>query len=514
MQTTAQRKPSTVLHDRYTWLWLALAVIATLFSGGNWVIPLATWIGPVFALRFVRTQPTWRGWLLLYLVSFAVSVIGWWGVTPPSPSPWMHVITMGVGVLAGTLAYLLDRLLVPRLRGSTAGTLAATLVFPFASTAVEYLTLTNNPVGSWGAVAYTQFGNPVIMQVVSVLGLWGVTFLVGWLASLVNWAWEQGLDARAARRVLAAAAVGALLIVTAAYARFWLAPGAPETVRVAAFTEVSLELGSIIPVFTDDLAAFRRETAAIHGAYLARSAAEAQAGAKIVLWPEGVGIGVPEDVDALVERGRALARAEGIYLAMPVFLMFPGEERVPENRLLIADPAGEIVLNHVKYGGNEFEGTLRGDGMLQVVDTPYGRLSGVICWDTDFPAVVRQAGQQGVDILLSPAHDWEALDPVHGQMTAFRAAENGMTVVRIADQGFSLVTDPYGRTLAAGSHFAGQRTLVAAVPTSGTATIYAATGDALGWLSVVGLVALAVWAIMAGRRARSAAHSGGVPSPA
>lgn len=514
MQTTAQRKAPTVVYDRYTWLWLALSAVATFFSGGNWIIPLATWLGAIFALRFMRTQPTWRGWLLLYFVSYAVSLVGWWGVTPPSPTIWMHVITMAVGVLAGTLAYLLDRLLVPRLRGSVAGSLAATLVFPCASTAIEFFALTNNPVGSWGAIAYTQYGNPVAMQIVSVFGLWGVTFLVGWLASLVNWAWEQGFGTRAVRRVFAAASVAALLIVVAAYTRLGFAPGAPETVRVAAFTEVSVDFSTLMPLLSNDPAAFRRETTAIHDAYLARSAAEAQAGAKIVLWPEGVGVGVAEDVDALVERGRALARAEGIYLAMPVFSLFPGEERVPENRLLIADPAGEIVLNHVKFGGNEFEGTLRGDGILQTVETPYGTLSGVICWDTDFPTVLRQAGRQGVDILLSPAHDWEEIDPVHGQMTAFRAVENGMTVVRIADLGYSVVTDPYGRTLAAGSHFAGQRTLVASVPTGGTGTLYTTIGDVLGWASALGLAVLAVWAIVAGRRGRTASLTDSLPSPA
>lgn len=512
MHTTARHTSRPPLHDPLTWLWLALATLATFFSGGNWTIPLATWAGTIFALRFMRTQPTWRGWLLLYLTSFAAATIGWWGVTPPSPSPWMHVMTMGVGTLAGTLAYLVDRLLVPRLRGTLASSLAATLIFPFASTAIEYFSLTNNPVGSWGALAYTQYGNPVVMQIVSVTGLWGITFLAGWLGSLANWAWEQGYTP-ATRRGLAAVAVGALLIVAASYTRLWFAPAAEETVRVAAFTETTLELSDIIPMFSRDLDAFRRETTAIHAAYLQRSIAEARAGAKIVLWPEGAGIGVPQDVDALLEQGRALARAEGIYLAMPVFYMFPGEERVPENRLLIADPAGDIVLNHVKYGGNEFEGTLRGDAILQTVETPYGTLSGVICWDTDFPTVLRQAGQQGVDILLSPAHDWEAIDPLHGQMTAFRAAENGLTVVRLADQGFSVITDPYGRALAAGSHFAGQRTLIASVPTSGTATIYAAVGDVLGWASALGLAVLAVWAVVAGRRTHPARLSGGVPSP-
>jgi apolipoprotein N-acyltransferase len=101
-------------------------------------------------------------------------------------------------------------------------------------------------VGSWGAIAYTQFGSPVMMQVVSVFGLWGVTFLVGWLASLVNWAWEQGFGTRAARRGLAAGTVGALLIVVAAYSRLWLAPNTPETVPTSGTATLYSAIGDLL----------------------------------------------------------------------------------------------------------------------------------------------------------------------------------------------------------------------------------------------------------------------------
>jgi len=128
-------------------------------------------------------------------------------------------------------------------------------------------------------------------------------------------------------------------------------------------------------------------------------------------------------------------------------------ERSFENKLIVVDPAGEIVLEHVKYGGNMLEGSLLGDGVLRTIETPYGTLSGIICWDTDFPGIVRQAGRNGTDILLSPAHDWPEIDPIHAQMAVFRAIENGISVVRQADQGRSITVAPYGRVLAKMDHF-------------------------------------------------------------
>jgi apolipoprotein N-acyltransferase len=158
------------------------------------------------------------------------------------------------------------------------------------------------------------------------------------------------------------------------------------------------------------------------------------------------------------------------------------------------------------------EGFEPGDGVLRTVETPYGTLSGLICWDTDFPATVRQAGRNGTDILLSPSLEFRAADPMHAQMATFRAVENGVSVVREADNGLSVATDPYGRTLAAVDHFtASERVMVAQVPTRGVFTIYSMIGDLFGWLAVVGFVAIVAWGVIRSltlRRARKAQEQG------
>jgi apolipoprotein N-acyltransferase len=73
-------------------------------------------------------------------------------------------------------------------------------------------------------------------------------------------------------------------------------------------------------------------------------------------------------------------------------------------------------------------------------------------WDVVFPAVIAQAGAQDVDILLSVAADWEGIDPLHGQIATFRALENGLTVVRQADDGWSVIADLYGRILSSATY--------------------------------------------------------------
>ena len=146
---------------------------------------------------------------------------------------------------------------------------------------------------------------------------------------------------------------------------------------------------------------------------------------------------------------------------------------------------------------------LKGSGKIQAIDTSYGTLSGIICWDTNYPGIVRQVGVQSADILLSPAKDWPAINPLHAEMAVFRAIENGVAVVRQSDEGLSIVVDAYGRTLATGEGLAATGTYVRAeVPTRGTRTLYPVIGDLVGLLSVLGFAIVAVYALFVSWRAR------------
>lgn len=485
--------------DRWSLLWLGISAVLGLFAFGYWVIPLAAWLTTVFTLRFLRTQPVWRGFTLMVLVSMAVNVYAGRDLVP-MPFP-MSIGLIAVQVLLGCLPFLADRLLAPRLQD-----FAATLIFPLAATAWEFLNLTNSPLGSFGSAAYANYGNLPLMQLASLTGIWGITFLMGWFATVINWSWERGFTPKLIGRGVAFYAAIFLLVLAYGNARLLFAPQpATQSVRMAGITIAPKPLAELMPLYEHDRAAFRRETKASHAAYLAATVREAQAGAQLVNWPEGAGIGVAEDVDALITQGQAVAQQAGIYLAMQTFKLFPDTERPAENRLLIADPRGKIVLDHVKYGGNFLEGTLLGSGVLQTVETPFGLLSGVICWDADFVVNMRQAGQKGVDLIVIGANDWPGINAIHAQMAVFRAIENGTAILRQASNGTSVAVDPYGRVLTALDHYTTtERVLVAQMPVKAHVfTLYTVIGDAFGWATMVGFLGLLLGVVVTGRRKRS-----------
>jgi apolipoprotein N-acyltransferase len=468
------------------YLWLGLFALLILLASGRFSWTGAAWMAPIFGLRFLQTaQGNWRrrSWHI-YLALWLPLSVAWYGATPIWGAA--HFIFMGVMALFSILPYLLHEWMGQRLRPS----FLSTLTFPLAVVSVEMFTVGGSPLGNFGAEGYAQYGFLPLMQLTAVTGMLGMSFVVAWFGSTVQWAWSQAEGReRWQRGALVYAAVLAIVLGSGAV-RLFTAPPVQASVPVTGLTAATVNLPELMPLFNDDLAGFRAKTQAIHAEYLAESERAAAQGAKILLWPEGAGIGVPEDVAGLMAQAAGVAQTHGLYLALPTFTLDPTGQEQAVNQMQILDPQGEIVLTHVKFGGNFIEGTLAGDGILRTVDTPYGTLAAAICWDADFPGVIAQAGAQGVDILLSPANDWAGIDPLHGHMSAFRAVENGLTVVRQSDGGLSLITDPYGRALAQGSGPIHQQS--ALVSTAGIPTLFPTVGDSLGWLALAGLAVLVV----------------------
>ena len=210
----------------------------------------------------------------------------------------------------------------------------------------------------------------------------------------------------------------------------------------------------------------------------------------------------------LLADAAAVAQEEQIYIVLPTYAIDPASQTQSANTVRIIDPTGAVVLEHIKFGGTMFEGSVTGSGVLQTVDTPFGKLSAVICWDADFPDVMRQAGAQDVDLIFVPSNDWYELRDIHAGMATFRAVENGAAIFRQTGAGVSLVADAYGRIVNRVDSFAAAPTGAVtdlqqvATPVGSVATLYPLVGDAFGWAMQIGLIGLVVFLWIKRRKAR------------
>jgi apolipoprotein N-acyltransferase len=308
-------------------------------------------------------------------------------------------------------------------------------------------------------------------------------------------------------------------------------PAAAPTVRIAGLAPTQSLLESVFalpnktPRTIAERAVARARFTPVVNDLLRRTAQEAEAGAKIIFWSEGASFVLMEDEQAVLEQARGLAQREGIYLQLGMLVML-ANDHYPflENRAIMIDPSGTIVWNYAKSHPTPGEtgSVAAGPGIVPVVQTPYGRIATVICYDADFPQLVQQAGQKHVDILLDPSLDFATVGTTHDQMATVRAIENGVTLVRATSQGVSSAVNAQGRALASMDYFTtAMPDLVVSVPVQGTFTIYPTIGDSFAYLCVIGLLTLVVVAFIPRRKTKrepvsrnEGAQASGAPQPA
>jgi apolipoprotein N-acyltransferase len=492
-----RRLDRSALAESRSWIWLVIAAVLLMFSNGANNIPLAAWLAPVFAMRFVRGRSLKIGLPIAYAVLTAGFAFQFRGMVPiPGVGLYIFLVVWGIPLV---LPYLIDRLLAPRLTGLT-----ASLVFPSAWAATEYL-VSRGPFATWGSAAYSQYGSLTLLQVLSVTGLWGITFLIGWFAAVCNWLWEEGLDSKRARRGawLCVGTIATVMLLGGA--RLAVFPPSSQTVRVASISKRKVEpepshaaWGRLLAgkPATEDIDAIRRWATAVDNDLLARAERETQAGAKIVFWGEGNALIFKEDEAALVARGAEIAAKYQVYLGMALGVWNQGKALPLENKFVLIQPDGRAAWVYNKahpVPGPDAAIQVRGDGKLRALDTPYGRLSSIICFDGDFPQLLAQAGALRADVMLDPSNDWLAIDPWHTQMVSFRAIEQGFNLIRQTSQGLSAAFDYQGKRLAAMDHYrTADYAMVSQVPTRGVRTIYSRLGDWFAWVCLVGLISLAI----------------------
>jgi apolipoprotein N-acyltransferase len=488
LKTPIPSRPS----DRSSWLWLIVGAALLPFISFQTTMPLAAWLAPIFIIRFARSQRAAIALPVIALVGAAAGAIAARGFFD---SPALNLISPLMGAVAGLLTYGMDRLLAPRLSG-----LARTLVYPATVVTLDFL-MSFGPNGTMGMSAYSQYNNLPLVQIVSVTGLWGLTFLIAWCGPVVNEIWEQGVGSRSAQRI-GGLFLGVLLAVLAfGNLRLAFALPASQTVRVAGLAaDRSLWYGLDIPSHakiaagTDELrASVRTETAPLLDDLFTRTQQEAQAGAKIVSWSEAAGFVLKEDEPAVIERARTIAQKENIYLQMAL-VVYLRTDHYPyaENRAIMIDPAGSVVWDYAKTNHPLGDKAIfaPGPGVLPMANSPFGRLTTVICFDADFPSLVRQAG--GADILLVPANDWKPIAEFHSRMAIFRAIENGVSLVRPTGNGISLAVDDLGRLRAYNADYfvTGKHSVITTVPIKGRFTLYSRIGDSFAYLCILGLIVL------------------------
>lgn len=504
--------------DRFSLVWLILGFALLLFSNGFEMVTAAAWVGPIFMLRFLRKSRAFLSLFVGYLVNAVVFYFQWNAAFKDAGT--MFTLYTAVFGLLVYLPYVVDRLLSPKFKG-----FLATLVFPAAWVTMEYFLHAVLPLGTFFNIAYTQNTNLPLLQVMSITGLWGVSFLVIWFSSVVNYVWDNDFNLR---KVWKGAVIYTVILTTVLIGgglRLSLFRPVEKTVQVSVLTTnidgeplpdaetpgyARLVAGTLSEGEKQEI---KNKMDIINKDLFDRARIQAKAGSKIITFSEFNVQVFAGDEERVLDEAKKIAREEQIYLVFPFEITEPDmSKRVDPNIFQINEsvmitPEGKIAYTYVKHNlliGPELEHTIMGEEKIQYIDTPYGRLASVICLDMEYPDFMRLAAKEGVDIVLSGAIDGTVAtkgNPLHSIMASYRTIESGFSLGRAGFYGQNVAVDYQGRIIGAVNHYtAGDRTVTAKIPVKGVTTIYGQLGDFFPWLCIIALIFLTPYSIISARR--------------
>jgi len=432
----------------YSWICIGILLVS-LFGARPRV---AFGCGFLHGLVFCLTSVPWIATVLA--VHGGVSGLGGWGVLLLIASVW--------GILIGMFAWIVQRLATYSIELACIGTPFVWVTFEFVRARLPEISF------PWNLLGYPAAANLGLIQLTSVTGIYGLSFLVAAFNALLAWA-EVGPSATGRRR-LGMLAAGTACVIAAMLIGPRLAPK-PQANHMARAVQLNFpeaaDYGSNwFAEHTSDMLEAARLSLAPKGS-----------DADLLVWPEAPAPFSYQDPRFAQFATQLAAKFGHPFLVGVIEWKTPTDgaatsahaAMVPFNSALLFNPQGQRIFSYdkihlVPFG--EYEpfplihevvnrvsdevGGFRKGQTYGVGPLPGGNSLGVfICYEAIYPGEVRRFAAEGATLLVNISNDgWfgrSAAARQHLLMARVRAVENRRWLLRATNNGYTASVDPYGR---------------------------------------------------------------------
>ncbi len=461
-------------------LFAALATLSTaaLWLVGNGMNPLwpVMWVAPIPLLMLAAETASWRvagAAVALSMLLGSLTMLYYLHFVLHAPvTAWL--VPFSIASLLFAMGVLLFRGLL-----HCGAVFSAVIALPAFWTVCEYAASFVPANGTAGSLSYTQEGFLPILQVASVTGPWGITFLLLLFPSAI----AGGLYLRRRRPSQAVLVVGSALAVLVAAIVF-------GSIRLAAPTsQQTIKVG----LLDTDTVVFAKEVPRMQNlinSYAEQSERLAAQGAKIVVMPEKTGLLLDRDAKTIDPILQSVANRTGSTLVIGVLHVVAPDAF---NEARIYTPNQPVATYDKQHMLPPFESDLKPGTSLALLSQPAVPIGVAICKDIDFIHPALDYGRAGIDLLLDPAWDFNVDRTWHGHIAIMRGVEGGYAIAHAAKDGFLTVTDDRGRILGERRTDSGPfASLLVDVPLRHDQTLFDRYGTWFPWMA--GLLLLAATA--------------------
>ena len=430
--------------------WVCVGILLFSLFGARPQVALAC--GFLHALLFVLTSVPWIATVLT--VHGGLSVAGGWGL--------LLLIAIAWGILTGAFAWSVHRLSHQSIELACIGAPFIWVTFEFARAHLPEISF------PWNLLGYPAAANLGLVQLTTIAGIYGLSFLVAGFNALLAWTSASNALTTRGRITFAAAATAILLISALAGPRLVPQTHAQHFARAVQlnFPEVESYPADWFQVHAADLEEIGRI-----------SLAPAAEKPDLLVWPEAPAPFSFQDSQFAKIASTLAIRFGHPFLAGSIEWKLPVDPSdvaprgslLPYNSALLFDAQGQRVfvydkihlvpfgeyepfplIHHVVTSVSGEVGGFHKGNKYVVAQLPRGNTFGVfICYEAIYPDEVRRFAAGGAQVLINISNDgWfgrSAAAEQHLRMARVRAVENRRWIVRSTNNGFTVSVDPYGR---------------------------------------------------------------------
>ncbi|MDO9529482.1 MAG: apolipoprotein N-acyltransferase [Syntrophales bacterium] len=316
----------------------------------------------------------------------------------------------------------------------------------------------------WENLAYSQYLNTFLIQIVDVTGIYGISFVVVFINCVF---YDLIFNRNDKRKVLFEVLIGSVLVALILCYGMLRVVDLKETLKGVKSSKVALIQGNIDQSIKWDVK-YQRKTLDI---YRDLSFGALQSKPELIIWPETATPFFFQDIDDKHMDVLDVAKKSNAYLLFgsPGFEKKEGSTYYFNSAYMIS-PEGSVTgkydkVHLVPYGEYvpfsslfSFLGKLvpgvgdfrsgKGFHPLLMDEKKIGVL---ICFESIFPEISREYGRSGVSLLVNITNDaWFGMTSAPYQnlsMTVFRAIENRVSIARAANTGISAIIGPTGEII-------------------------------------------------------------------
>ena len=304
----------------YSYLYLVFGFIFLFFSNGRWILPIASFLAPIFLIRFFRLHKLIKGLLFIIIVVWVSNIFTWNGMLPVSGF-FYYLITFMMSVFT-SITFLIDRVYSQKVKG-----IVSTFIFPSVYVIMEYIVVLTNPSGSYGTLSHTQSYLP-LLQIVSITGIWGITFLIMWTASVINWLWDNSFEREKIFRAILVYVITSLAVILYGQTRLSTETKS-NTVRIASIniskTSLYKRYDALDKIYAKkDWTDYDTISKKINNDFLNYCHIASLSGAKIVFGNETMLSFTDKNEKEFLEKAKLVAVRDNIYLGLPILVLLDG----------------------------------------------------------------------------------------------------------------------------------------------------------------------------------------------